>query len=102
MFFNIGAIIGPIFGGVVYDRVINLSWVISGVTILGIFTLYAMTISLSLISLASLTLVYYRERSRQEAELKLLSIIEPSSKFLAETGQEQPITVSLSDGVNLK
>ncbi len=101
MFFNIGAIIGPIFGGVVYDKVINLSWVINGVTILGIFTLYAMTIGLSLLSLASLTIVYHKEQGRKNAELKLLSIIEASSTPLAITTQE-PITISASDSPSLE
>ncbi len=101
MFFNIGAIIGPIFGGIVYDKVINLTWTVGGITILGIFTLYAMTIGLSVISLASLTYVYYREQGRRRAEAELLSVIEAPPVSVGVSNQE-PISITVSDSLSIE
>ncbi len=56
MYFNIGSIIGPIFGGYMYDLLYGVEWEFHNYTFYGLIFLFSLTVFLSIVSLAGLTI----------------------------------------------
>jgi MFS family permease len=61
MFFNLGAVIGPIIGGIIYDQFRYDSWIISGFTVYGLEVIMIITTIMAFIS-ALVTILFVKKK----------------------------------------